>query len=181
MIFIYISSYCKKHKFFIYLIWRTIIKASEIFILFNISEMTFCLNRACLSFQNAFFTLYISMWLLSKLFSYFINLHYFILINIFIRIIFIQAFRLMFTSAAVQTSIYFICLCITVLFFSFLCWYVSVHDCHDRYRPVRPQTPLSSCCSIFLYLCCKLLFFAFHDPVVSILFFFRYNRFFSLQ
>ena len=59
MIFIYISSYRKKHKFFIYLIWRTIIEASEIFIFFNISKMTFCLNRACLSFQNAFFTLYV--------------------------------------------------------------------------------------------------------------------------
>lgn len=127
----------QKRKFFVYLIWIKIIEASEILILFNISKVTFYLNRVCLSLQNAFFNLYISMWLLFKLFPYSIDLQYFILINICIRIIFIQAFRLMFTSTAVRTSIHFICLCITILFFSFLCWYVSVHDCHDRYRLAR--------------------------------------------
>lgn len=70
MVFINIASYRKQHDFLVYFIRRTIIKSTEVFVFFDITKMSFCLNGTDLTIQNSFFAFYICMGFRLQFFPY---------------------------------------------------------------------------------------------------------------
>src|SRR5699024_10115351 len=94
-------------------------KTAEVFVLFDISKVSFCLDRSCLAFQDPFFTLDIRIGFLPQCFPPFIDLHYFIAVWILPSIVSIKTSGFILTAAAVCTSVYFHRLGIAVLFFAF--------------------------------------------------------------
>ena len=94
-------------------------KPAEVFVFFDMSKMSLCLDGTNLPIQNTFFTFYICMGCCCQFFPLFINLHDFILVSIFFRIIFIKTFRFVFTATTVCAAIHFKSLRITILFLCF--------------------------------------------------------------
>lgn len=115
VVFVYIPDDCIQQEFLIYFNCRMVGKSAGVFISFNVSKVTFCLDGTALAVQDSLFTFDIRMGCGFQIFPLFIGLHDLIFISIFLRIIFIKTICFVFTSAAVCTDVYFIRLGIIIL------------------------------------------------------------------
>ena len=79
---IYIPSDCIQHEFFVHFICGTVIKTAEIFVFFDITEISFCLDLTCLPFQNSTLTLDVCMGFFTQFLPLLIDLHYLVFLSI---------------------------------------------------------------------------------------------------
>ena len=107
-----------QQEFFIHFLLWSIVNTPEIFVLLDIPEVSFRLDRSCLPFQDPFFALYIRIGLLPQFFPSFIDLHDLILVRIFFSFVFIETSGFVFTAAAVCAPVYFHCLGVAILLFA---------------------------------------------------------------
>ena len=119
VITVHCISDCIQHEFFVHFICRTVIKTPKVFVFFDITEMSFCLDRTCLPFQDSTLTLDVCMGFFTQFFPLLIDLHYLVSFSIFFGIIFIQTACFMFASTAIGAAVYFKGLGITILLFGF--------------------------------------------------------------
>lgn len=91
---------------FIYFLWRTIVEPPEVFISLDIPKVPFRLDGSYLTVQDSLLTLDVLIWFFLQIFPSFIDLHDFVPVRVYFRIVFIQTSGFVLADAAVCTSIH---------------------------------------------------------------------------